>query len=315
VALFNFSNRWMREMVLQAAPPVFDVQFLDPGADGDKLRHALGQADFLVTIESPADWVRSLARCRLVQLQGVGYDAVDCAALREARIPLAMTPEGTVVGVAEHTIMFILALYKRLIEVHASVRRGEFDKVGWRSGCHFLQGKTVGIVGFGRIGRRVAHLARAFQATVVYSDVQRAAPEIERELAAAYLPLDELLEQADVVSVHTPLTAHTRLMFREREFVRMKRGALFINTSRGETYDMDALCHALRSGRLGGAGLDVFNPQPPPQDHPLLQLPNVICTPHMATGTVEAHLEKARAQFENFARVLRGEAPLNLVQS
>jgi phosphoglycerate dehydrogenase-like enzyme len=93
----------------------------------------------------------------------------------------------------------------------------------------------------------------------------------------------------------------------------MRPGALFVNTSRGETYDMDALYTALRSGHLGGAGLDVFDPEPPPPEHPLLQLPNVICTPHMATGTVEAHLEKARAQFANFRRVLAGQPPLNVV--
>lgn len=314
VALFNFSNHWMREMILQAAPSEFDVRFIDAGVTGEQLRDALAHADFLVTIDLPRDWVRYLARCRLVQLQGVGFDSVDCMALGEARIPLAMTPEGTVIGVAEHTILFILALYKRLTEVHDSVRQGGFDKIGWRSGCHFFQGKTLGIVGLGRIGRRVAHLAQAFEAGIVYCDVQRASPEFERDLSAAHVALDELLEQADIISVHTPLTAQSRGMFREQEFVRMKRGALFINTSRGETYDMDALYRALKSGRLGGAGLDVFNPQPPPQNHPILQLPNVICTPHMATGTVEAHLEKARAQFDNFARVLRGESPHNLVR-
>jgi phosphoglycerate dehydrogenase-like enzyme len=313
VAVFTFSNRWMQEMVRQAAPPDFEVKFLEDPGNEPRLRELLAEADFLVTTDLPAAWVPWLRRCRLVQHQGVGYDGIDVAALARAGIPLAVTPEGTINGVAEHTILFILALYKRLTAVHDSVRRGGFDRIGWRAQCHFFQGKTLGLVGFGRIGRRVAHLARAFEAAVVYADVRRARLEVEQELGARHLPFEGLLAEADVVSVHTPLTAETRGLFGANEFARMKPGALFVNTSRGGTYDMDALYEALRSGHLGGAGLDVFNPQPPPPDHPLLQLPNVICTPHMATGTVEAHLEKAQAQFANFRRVLQGEPPRNLV--
>src|SRR5205814_9459440 len=129
-----------------------------------------------------------------------------------------------------------------------------------------------------------------------------------------YVPFDALLTQADVVTVHVPITPETRGLFGAKEFARMKAGALFINTSRGDTYDMDALYRALSAGELGGAGLDVFNPEPPPADHPIRKLPNVICTPHMATGTVEAHLQKVQAQFDNFRRVLHGELPHNLVR-
>lgn len=312
VAVFNFSDRWMREMILQEAPDDFAVRFLE-GRDEPSVRPLLEEADFLVTIDLPAAWVPWLGRCRLVQHQGVGYDGIDLKALNRAGIPLALTPDGTVVGVAEHALLLILALYKRLTVVHDSLRRGGFDRVGWRKQCHFLQGKTLGLVGFGRIGRRVAHLARAFETVTVYADVLRAPREVEQELGAVYLSFGQLLAEADIVSVHTPLTPQTRGLFGAGQFAAMKPGALFINTSRGETYDMNALCESLRSGHLGGAGLDVFNPQPPPTDHPILQLPNVICTPHMATGTVEAHREKARAQFANFARVLRGEPPENVV--
>lgn len=313
VAVFNFQHPWVREMICQAAPAEFDVRFLDDPADGAEVRQRLREADFLVTIELPGAWVPCLRRCQLVQLQGVGYDAVDVEALRRAGIPLAATPEGTVSGVAEHTILLILALYKRLTAVHASLRRGEFDRLGWRRQCHCFQGKTLGIVGFGRIGRRTATLARAFEASVVYTDIRPAPPEVEESLETRCLPLEQLLATADIVSVHTPLTPQTRGRFGAREFALLKQGALFLNTSRGETYDLDALYQALRTGRLSGAGLDVFHPQPPPADHPILQLDNVICTPHMATGTVEAHLEKAQAQFANFLRVLGGQQPENLI--
>jgi phosphoglycerate dehydrogenase-like enzyme len=309
VAVFNVTSPCMQDMIRQAAPPDFDVRFRD--ADPGRWPELLAAADFLVTIDLPAAWVPHLRRCRLVQHSGVGYDAIDTAALAAAGIPLALTPEGTVVGVAEHTILLILALYKRLTAVSDAVRRGEFDPVGWRPQCHFFRDQTLGIVGFGRIGRQVAHLANAFEAKVVYSDV---APASDGCAAGArHVSFDQLIAESDVVSVHTPLTPETRGLFGAREFARMKPGALFINTARGETYSMDALDQSLRSGHLGGAGLDVFDPEPPPADHPLLQLPNVICTPHMATGTVEAHRDKAAAQFANFRRVLNGEPPLNLV--
>jgi phosphoglycerate dehydrogenase-like enzyme len=313
VAVFNFAHRWMQEMILQMAPPEFDVRFPTDANDPRQLQELLPRADFFVTLDLPAAWMPWLRRCKLVQHQGVGYDGIDLPALAAAGIPLAVTPEGTVLGVAEHTILFILALYKRLPAVHESLRRGEFDRIGWRPQCHFFAGKTLGVVGFGRIGQRVAHLARAFDVPVIYADVRRATAAVEAGLGARFLPFDRLLAEADIVSVHTPLTPETRGLFGAAEFARMKPGALFLNTARGGTYDMDALHEALTSGHLGGAGLDVFNPQPPPADHPILKLPNVILTPHMATGTVEAHLEKAQAQFANFQRVLRGEAPVNLV--
>jgi phosphoglycerate dehydrogenase-like enzyme len=271
----------------------------------------LNIADLLVTVKLPAAWVPYLRRCKLVQLQGVGFDGIDRAGLAQAGIPVALTPEGTVIGVAEHSILLMLAVYKRLTAVHAAVLRGEFDPVAWRPQCHFLQGKTVGIVGFGRIGRRVAHLVNAFEAEVIYFDVAPIPPEVAARLGATPVSLEQLLAQADVVSVHCPLTPQTRGLFGAKEFARMKKGAIFVNTGRGETYDMMALHEALVSGHLSGAGLDVFNPEPPPADHPLLHLPNVICTPHMATGTVEAHREKALAQFANLSRVLAGLPPLN----
>ncbi len=313
VAVFQTAHPWMQEVVRAAAPQEFEVRFLEDPSNTAQVREQLSNADFLVTVRLPAAWVPWLSRCRLVQVQGVGYDGVDRPALSAADIPLAITPAGTVEGVAEHTLLLILALYKNLPRVDAAVRRGEFDSVGYRSQCHFFRGKTLGIVGFGRIGRRVAQLARAFEAEIVYSDVLPADAAIEQALGARHVPFQELIAHADVVSVHTPLTLETRGLFDAVTFARMKAGALFVNTSRGETYSMDALTGALASGHLGGAGLDVFDPEPPPSDHPLFRLTNVICTPHMATGTVEAHREKAAAQFANFRRVLAGHTALDLV--
>jgi phosphoglycerate dehydrogenase-like enzyme len=311
VAVFNFSNPWMRHTILQAAPPQFDTWFIDDPTNSQELDQKLPEADFLVTIALPTDWIGRMRRCRLVQLQGVGHDAIPLPLLEASGIPLAATPEGTIQGVAEHTILLILALSKQLVQVHASVAQGEFDSLRWRPQCHSFAGQTLGIVGYGRIGRRVAQLAEAFGARAIYFDTDAAARDYES--IADFVPFDQLLSESDVVSVHTPLNDSTWQLFGAQQFAQMKPGALFINTSRGATYNMDALAAALQSGHLRGAGLDVFEPQPPPAGHPLLQLPNVICTPHMATGTVEAHREKARSQFANFIRVLQHEAPHNLV--
>jgi phosphoglycerate dehydrogenase-like enzyme len=314
VAVFDLPPVWMREVTLGVAPPEFEVRFLDRGDPG-AARRLLPEADFFVALTMTTGEVGLLRRCRLVQLSGVGYDDMPVDELARAGIALASTPEGTVVGVAEHVILLILGLYKQIAQVHESMRQGCFDTYGWRPTSHFFAGKTLGIVGFGRIGRRVARLAHAFDARVLYHDVVRADEEVERSVGAQWVPLDLLVAGSDIITVHTTLTPETNRLFDAARFARMKPGAIFINTSRGGTYDMDALYDALRAGHLGGAGLDVFDPEPPPPDHPILQLPNVLCTPHMATGTIEAVQHKAEAQFANFRRVIRGETPKNLITS
>lgn len=312
LAVYTVTHPWMQEMILKRVPSEFEVIFIDINNETD-VQEFFPQANFLVAHPLTTEHVALLKRCKLVQLQGVGYNGIDVDALNEAGIPLAATPQGTVIGVAEHTILLIMALYKQIVQVHESMREGNFDNIGWRANSHFFYQKTLAIVGLGRIGQRAAHLAKAFEAKLIYYDIVRPPAAVEQELGITFVPFDELLPQADIISVHTPLTPETEGLFGAEEYARMRPGALFINTSRHGTYDMDALYDSLQSGHLGGAGLDVFNPEPPPPDHPILKLPNVICTPHMATGTVEAHLQKAQGQFDNFRRVLNGEAPHDLI--
>ena len=310
--VYNLGHPWVRSVALEHAPAEFELRFPDDSGPGG-IESLLPEADFLVSGRVPPEWVPLLKRCRLVQKYGVGLDTVDVEGLRSAGIPLATSPTLTPEGVAEHTLTLILALWKLLIPIHLSVRDGGFDMFGRRQDIHLLHGKTVGIVGLGRIGRKVARLVHAFEVDTLYYDLFRAPPELERELGARAVSFDEVVTRSDVVTVHTPLTAETRSLFGAPEFARMKPGALFINTCRGDTYDLDALYQALASGHLGGAGLDVFNPEPPPPDHPLLKLPNVVLTPHNASGTVERHHAIAREHFINCQRVLDGEEPLHLV--
>lgn len=312
VAVFQYLFEWGKEITENVAPEEFEVRFIDFNND-EEVRSNLPDADFVMTCTLKEEYVSLLNNCKLIQHQGVGHDGIALEALKKEGIPFAVTPEGTVNGVAEHTILLILALSKQLIKANQHVKNGNFDSREFRPNCHFLGGRTLGIVGFGRIGQRAAHFANAFEARIIYNDLFRASLDIEKNLNSEFKSFDELLSEADIVSVHTPFTPETELQFDAEAFSKMKQGSYFVNTGRGQTYDMDALYEALISGHIAGAGLDVFNPEPPPADHPILQLPNVICTPHMATGTVEAHLAKANAQFDNFKRVLNGEKPINTI--
>jgi phosphoglycerate dehydrogenase-like enzyme len=253
------------------------------------------------------------ARLRLIQHQGVGYDKTDVAAAATLGVPVALCPAGTSMGVAEHVFLLILALYKQLRAAEAALRSGRWLQWELRSGSYELAGKTVGLVGLGRIGREVALRARAFAANVIYYDVMRAASEMEQAFGVRFVPFAELLAEADIVSLHLPLTPGTRHVIGTPELERMKRSAVLINTARGPLVDEAALAAALRAGQIAGAGLDVFEMEPLPADHPLVSLPNVVLTPHIAAGTADALVVKMKACFANMLRVARGETPADVV--
>jgi phosphoglycerate dehydrogenase-like enzyme len=281
----------------------------------EELLRLMPEADFLLVATALVDeeLLRAAPRLRLVQHQGVGYDNIDVDACRRAAIPVALTPEGTTIGVAEHTLLLILALFRHLLTVDAAVRRGEWPVWSMRSRSVELAGKTVGLIGFGRIGREVARRARAFDTTIVYYDSVRAPAAVEAELGAVYLSQDDLLGQADVVTLHAPLTSETRGLIGERELHLMQPHAVLINTARGALVDERALVRALTEEWIAGAGLDVLAQEPPHPNNPLLTCQNVILTPHVAAGTRDAYQTKMQAVFANMQRVARGEAPLNQV--
>jgi len=304
----------LRAIAERALPPGFRLRTVG-SRSREELRREVAAADFLLVATARVDEavIRAAPRLRLVQHQGVGYDNIDVAACGAAGIPVALTPEGTAVGVAEHTLLLILAVYKHLCTADAAVRAGRWPVWELRSRSYELAGKTLGLIGFGRIGREVARRARAFDAAIVYYDPFRAAAEIEASLEATYLPLDELLRRSDVVSLHLPLSPATRGSIGARELALMRPSAVLINTARGPLVDERALADALAAERIAGAGLDVFEQEPPGAENPLLGCANVVLTPHIAAGTRDAYEAKMRAAFANMARVAQGEAPLNQV--
>jgi len=299
---------WIQRVVAEIQPADVEVEFLDL-ADEAAVASTLPRTDALVCLSLTTEQARLLERCKLVMHNGVGYDAIDVETLQDMGIPVAVTPQMTPEGVAEHVLMLVLALSKQLPAVQTSMQSGQWNMLGWREGSHNLSYKTVGIVGLGRIGRRLAHVLHAFDCRIIYADPRPAPVELVDAYALERVELDELVRRADIVSLHVPLTDQTRAMFGPAEFAAMKPGALFINTSRGPTYDLDALVAAVEQGHLFGAGIDVFDPEPPAPDHRMFSLPNIITTPHIASGTVERQYAINRAQFENAQRVFAGQEP------
>jgi phosphoglycerate dehydrogenase-like enzyme len=253
-------------------------------------------------------------KLKLVQLVSAGYDKVDIAAARRAGVPVANNGGANSVAVAEHTLMLILATLKRLIWLHGNVVAGRWRVGGFDEHRLWeLEGKTVGIVGLGNIGKKVARRLHGFDARVQYYDVLRLTEDQEDALGVRFVLFEELLRTSDVVTVHVPLTASTQNLMSTDQFAAMKPSAIFINTCRGPVVDEVALHKALTSGQIAGAGLDVMVDEPPAPDHALFELDNVIITPHMAGPTWDNWTKAFRNAFDNIQRVAAGRPPLWVV--
>ncbi len=302
-----------REIILSQRLPGLQTMFLDSDDPGE-LEGKLAVADFVVAIEFTAQHLAMAPKLRLIQHSGVGYEQIDVDAAAERGVPVALTPEGTIPAVAEHVIMLILGLYRHLVHAHNALARGEWIHKQLRAECLMLEGKTLGIIGIGRTGREVLRRAQPFDVRPIYHDLRQLPAEEEKRLGIEYRPLDELLSEADIVTLHVFLSEGSRGLIGERELDIMKPTAILINTSRGDVVDEAALYRALRDRRIAGAGIDVFEEEPTPSDNPLLRLDNVLLTPHLAGGTLESMRQKARAQYENFRRVIDGSPPINLAQ-
>jgi len=248
---------------------------------------------------------------KVVARHGVGVEAIDRQAAAERGVVVVNTPSANDESVAEHCVGMMILLAKRMLEADRAARSGDWEARYRLIGVE-LDGKTLGLVGFGKIGQRVASIAHAgFAMTILYNDVL-AYPQAEASMAARRLPLEELLAAADFVSVHTPLLPTTRGLMGEAALHQMKPTAYLINTSRGPVVDQKALIRALQEKWIAGAGLDVFDPEPLPPDSPLRTMDNVVLSPHMAAHTDEALFRMAMVVSDVLA-VIQGRAPENPV--
>jgi glyoxylate reductase len=271
--------------------------------------------DFTMQVPITKEMCHAMRKVRLIAQPSTGYDHIDIDACAEKGIPVANIGGANSVSVAEYTVMAALALLRRLIEAHERTSHGEWAQREIMDKTFELNGKTWGIIGFGRIGREVARRVKAFDTKIIYYDKIRFPTEVEGEYGVEYASLNELLRTSDVVSVHVPLTRETKHMIGEVELRLMKSTAILINPSRGEIVNEEALARALKEGWISGAAVDVYGGEPPGLEHPLLKSKgvNLILTPHIAGATVESGVRIGRVTIENVIRALRGEKPINVV--
>ncbi len=302
----------VRALADELLPAGFDLVNVAPA----ELPRAILEADYLCGFIGPIDTDVLVAatgnRLKLAQLMSAGYDRFNIEGARAARLPVADNGGANAIAVAEHAIMLMLATLKRAHALDASVRRGQ-----WRANAgrvYELHGSTVGIVGMGRIGQEVAQRLAGWGARLVYFDPRRLSPGDEERLGARFMELDALLRAADAVTVHVPLNAATRNLIDAESLSLMKPSAVLVNTARGGLVDEQALADALREGRILGAGIDVFSQEPPPTDHPLFALDNVLLTPHTAGPTWQSYPRRFANCFANIERVQRGEEPRWIVE-
>ncbi|HXH84867.1 MAG TPA: C-terminal binding protein [Candidatus Tectomicrobia bacterium] len=257
--------------------------------------------------------IDGLERCKVIALGSVGVDSVDVAAATARCIPVTNVPDTFIEEVADHAMMLILATFRRLVVQDRLVREGR-----WKEGrpqllqLPRLMGQTLGLIAFGRVARAVAARARAFGVHMVAYD-----PYVEElvmsRLGVEPVSLPELLERADIVSMHAPSTPDAHHLLREEHFRQMKRTALFVNTGRGATVDERALIRALQEGWIAGAGLDVLEQEPPAADNPLLTMDNVILTAHVASASARFDPARRRRVGHEIALVLSGRWPRSCV--
>jgi len=315
VIYLNHATEDVYDIIRSQLPDGFDLITLEKDDDQER-REKIKEVDFVLvaTAKITEDMLRDAKKLKLIQHQGVGYDTTDVNTAKRMGIPIGLTPEGTSIGVAEHTILLILAVYKKIVVAHNSLVKGEWLQFALRPNSYEMYGKTLGLIGFGRIGREVAKRAKPFDVRILYYDKYIHVPVDEKEkLGVEEVSFKRLLSEADIVSLHVPLTNETRSMMNREVFKSMKNSAIFINTARGALVDEGALYEALRDRTIAGAGLDVFEKEPPSADNPLFKLDNVVLTPHISAGTKDALIAKMRAAFANLVRVTKGEVPFNLV--
>jgi phosphoglycerate dehydrogenase-like enzyme len=254
---------------------------------------------------------KSAPNLKLVQLLSAGYDRCDIEAARRAGVPICNNGGANSTAVSEHAILLMLAVARRIVWQHTNVAAGR-----WRGNnvddvkLYELKGRTLGIVGLGTIGKKTARLAKAFGMDVQYYDTLRLTEDQADTLGVRFSLFEEVLRTSDIVSLHVPLTKETKHMIGADQLKMMKPTAYLVNTCRGPVVDEKALIEALGNGTIAGAGLDVFDQEPPPPNNPLFALQNVILTAHFAGPTWDNQFTRFRNAFDNCQRVIRGDKPL-----
>ncbi len=300
------------------APAAMELLRSEPGwtiiaSNPKEFRAHLAEAEALIVRSAAKVTAETLAQApnlRVIGRAGVGIDNIDLPAATECGVLVMNTPGGNAVSVAEHTLALMLSLARSIPQASASTRAGRWEKKKFLG--NELRGKTLGVIGLGNIGAAVVRLARPFGMKIIAHDPY-VAPQIASDEGAELVPLDDLYARSDYITLHVSLTPQTNNMLNRAAFARMKHGVRIVNCARGELIDAAALEEAMASGKVAGAALDVFSPEPPPKDFPLFAQENLIATPHIAGSTEEAQEIVSLRIAEQIREYLKSGVAVNAV--
>ena len=310
-------SKWIPDEVKKSYEDIFE--FIAPEETGavysqEEFASRLKDAEIVFLVSGPPmrkEAIESAPNLRLIASLGVGLDHIDLSCATEKNIAVVNSPTKVTDPTAEHTVALIMAAMHNIAGYNRDMRKGKWQAYPFGDTQTSLNGSVLGIVGMGRIGKAVAKKAGALGMKIYYCDIVPLSPEVEAEYGATLCTFDELLKISDCITVHVPMNPENYHLFDEASFAMMKDGAYFVNAARGKIVDNDALIAAVRSGKLKGAALDVFDPEPYLEGE-LLHLDNVTVTPHVASETLTARIAMAKESLDGAAAICRGEKPYNL---
>jgi phosphoglycerate dehydrogenase-like enzyme len=313
----NLTNRVFNQLISIRASKAYQIESYFRNIQNhtqtlseDELSELLPHYDGWIIGDDPATRrvfeAGQTGRLRAAVKWGIGVDKIDLIAAKERNVLVSITSGATSIPVSEHTLLLMLAVSRRLPLAHRSLGQGQWIAADLRTVCSKLDGKTVGLFGFGGIAQNVAKRLTGFDVEVIYHTRNRVAPEIENKLQARYVDFDTLVANSDILSLHAPLSPQTHHRFNADIFANMKHGAILINTARGELIDEPALIRALQQGQLSGAGLDTFEAEPPSANNPLFHMDQVVATPHSAGGVYDNLPNLVGHMFRNIQLFQRG---------
>jgi phosphoglycerate dehydrogenase-like enzyme len=307
VACLDVYDSKVKEIILRNAPENWEVR-MAISYDKAEQKNLIKEADFILAGWAPVPaWMLSSSSLKMVQKFGVGYEKIDILEAEKQGVGVAIAAGMNAVPVSELVVLMILSIYRNMLYLDKTIKSGLWVKSEVREKSYQIYGKKVGLIGFGSVGREVAKRLQSFEAKILYFDMYRLSKEEENRLEIEYSSLEELLKCSDIISLHVPLTKTTRGLISKKQLSMMKENVILINTARGDLIVEYDLIEALKKRNLLGAGLDVFEQEPIQADNPLLNLDNVILTPHIGGSVLDNVRRMAEHCFNNMKLFVEGE--------
>lgn len=308
ILLTNHYEGKPAEIIKSAVPDGFELEMLE-SVSQQELEGKVKEAEYLLVsgrLKINRTVLGNAQNIKMIQRTGVGLDSIDLEYIRNHDIPFYVNKGVNAQSVAEHTILLMLASLRNLVEINENTKRGIWKKQAQGVCTHELCGKTVGLIGMGAIGRKVAGMLKAFGAEVLYNDVSKMKQEDENALGIKFSTREEIIEKSDIISLHCPLTDDTRHMINDRAVNKMKNGVILINTARGGLIDEAALINGIKNGKIAGAGIDVYEKEPVDNSE-VLNLQNVITTPHIGGVTYDSFYQMMYQAMRNIEMFDKGQ--------